>query len=96
MGTLHQSAVLEPQWEHPLDVQEPLVQEHSVRHKPRSMMYDLKTRQHTQVQTWLDQSEKDSISLSLIRKIRANHLGSNLRLGAEAQLANHAIQTSQQ
>ena len=30
------------------------------------------------------------------RKIRANHLGSNLRPGAEAQFVNHAVQMSRQ
>ena len=39
---------------------------------------------------------RNDISLSSIRKIRANHLGSDLRPGAEAQLANHAVQVSQQ
>ena len=40
--------------------------------------------------------ERNDISLSSIRKIRANHLGSNLCLGAKAQLVHHAIQMSQQ
>ena len=39
---------------------------------------------------------KGDISLSLIRKIRANHLGSNLHLGAEAQFVDHTVQVSQQ
>ena len=39
---------------------------------------------------------RNDISLSSIRKIRANHLGSDLRPGAEAQLVNHAVQASRQ
>ena len=31
-----------------------------------------------------------------LRKFRANHLGSNLRPGAEAQFIHHAVQTCQQ
>ena len=86
----------EPQWEHLLDVLELPAQEHSVWHKLRSTMYGLKTHRHTQAWTWLDQSKGKDISLSSTRKIRANHLGSDLCLGAEAQLVNHAVQMRQQ
>ena len=37
---------------------------------------------------------KGDLSLSLIRKSRATHLGGNLCLGAEAQLVDHAVQMS--
>ena len=40
--------------------------------------------------------KRNDISLSLTRKIRANHLGSDLHLGAEAQFIHHAVQTCRQ
>ena len=89
-------AVSEPQWEHPLDVQEQPAQVHLVWHMPQSIRYDLKTHQCIQVWIRLSQPKRGDLSLPLIRKIRANHLGSNLHLGAEAQLIDHAIQTSRQ
>ena len=64
--------------------------------KPQNMTNDPTIRWRTRARTRLDQSRKDDVSLSSIRKFRANHLGSNLHLGAEAQLVHHAVQTSQQ
>ena len=55
-----------------------------------------KNHWRTQAQTQLDQSRRNDVSLSSIRKIRANHLGCNLHPGAEAQLIDHAVQMSQQ
>ena len=40
--------------------------------------------------------ERMTSEISPIRNFRANHLGSNLRPGAEAQFIHHAIQTSRQ
>ena len=36
------------------------------------------------------------LEISSIRNFRANHLGSNLRLGAEAQFIHHAVQMRRQ
>ena len=80
--------------EHLLDILAQPAQEHSARHMLQSTMYDLMIHQHTQAQILPDQSRRNDVSLSSIRKIRANHLGSNFRLGAEAQFVNHAVQTS--
>ena len=40
--------------------------------------------------------KKMASEISFIRNFRANHLGSNLRAGAEAQFVHHAIQTHRQ
>ena len=40
--------------------------------------------------------ERMMSEFSFIRNFRANHLGSNLRLGAEAQFVHHAVQMSRQ
>ena len=40
--------------------------------------------------------ERTTSETSSIRNFRANHLGSNLRPGAEAQFVHHTIQTHQQ
>ena len=95
MGIWHQLVVLEPQWEHPLNVLERPAPGCLARRMPRSTMYGLKTCRCIQAPIQLNQSSRNDVSLSSIRKIRANHLGSNFRLGAEAQFVNHAVQTSQ-
>ena len=59
-------------------------------------MYDPMIHQRTQAWILLNRSRRNDISLSLIRKIRANHLGSNLCPGAEAQFIHHAVQPSRQ
>ena len=59
-------------------------------------MYDLRIRRRTQAQTRLGQSGKDDVRSFFTRNFRANHLGSNLRPGAEAQFVHHAIQTRRQ
>ena len=59
-------------------------------------MYDPKIHWHTQARIWLNRSRKDDVRISFTRNFRANHLRSNLHLGAEAQFIHHAVQTHQQ
>ena len=53
-------------------------------------------RRRTQARARLDQSRKDDVRNSSIRNFRANHLGGNLRPGAEAQFVHHAVQMRRQ
>ena len=83
-GMSHQWAEWEQQLERLLGVLAQPAQGHSAQHMLQNMTYDLKIHWCIQAWIWLDQSRKDDVSLSSIRKFRANHLGSNLRPGAEA------------
>ena len=53
-------------------------------------------RQRTLARIQLDQSKEDDVRISFTRNFRANHLGRNFRLGAEAQFIHHAVQTRRQ